>query len=348
MYTDWPSAQAQITGWTKPKHKSFATRSEAEAFVKAGKSDGRAISSVTITMAQPESEDVKSNSQKSSKGESTPPTKKLKKNGDTSVPTAQAFEDGENITYAPGEAPLPADAEDGFDSHVFLNPETGKLENKSEKMLNATKMMPKKDSPTGMLNIYTDGSSLGNGQLGSSAGVGVFFGPGDTRYTTLHTFSDQPLPIYVPQNLTPAIRNVSAPLVGPRQTNQRAELTAIQKALDLAPLDRSVTIFSDSNYAINCATTWSKTWRKNGWVTSAKKPVENKDIVELIVERIDTRDACGVTTEFKWLKGHANDPGNVAADALAVNGAREARNRARSEASTSALPAADYDEEYEA
>ena len=129
-----------------------------------------------------------------------------------------------------------------------------------------------------------------------------------------------------------ASRNVSAPLSGPRQTNQRAELTAIQKALDLAPIDRPVTIHSDSNYAINCVTVWYKTWRNNGWLTSAKKPVENKDIVEPIVERIEIRLECGVSTEFKWLKGHANDPGNVAADALAVNGAREGRDRARVDA----------------
>jgi ribonuclease HI len=30
--------------------------------------------------------------------------------------------------------------------------------------------------------IYTDGSSLGNGRSGASAGVGVFFGVGDPRY----------------------------------------------------------------------------------------------------------------------------------------------------------------------
>src|SRR6185436_20226168 len=39
VYTDWPSAQAQIKGWTKPKHRRFATRSEAEAFV-ADRSNG--------------------------------------------------------------------------------------------------------------------------------------------------------------------------------------------------------------------------------------------------------------------------------------------------------------------
>lgn len=60
-------------------------------------------------------------------------------------------------------------------------------------------------------------------------------------------------------------------------------------------------------------------------MTSARRPVENRDIVEPIVGRINERNRCGVLTEFRWLKGHANHPGNVAADALAVKGAREAR-----------------------
>lgn len=37
-------------------------------------------------------------------------------------------------------------------------------------------------SGTGVLTIYTDGSSLANGRRGARAGVGVFFGPGDKRY----------------------------------------------------------------------------------------------------------------------------------------------------------------------
>ena len=47
--------------------------------------------------------------------------------------------------------------------------------------------------------IYTDGSSLGNGKVGSQAGLGVFFGVNDPR-------------------------NVSERLGGEPQTNQRAEL----------------------------------------------------------------------------------------------------------------------------
>lgn len=50
--------------------------------------------------------------------------------------------------------------------------------------------------------------------------------------------------------------------------------------------------------------------------------MENKDLVEPIIARIRERNMCRAKTDFKWIKGHANDPGNVAADLLAVQGSR--------------------------
>jgi ribonuclease HI len=117
-------------------------------------------------------------------------------------------------------------------------------------------------------------------------------------------------------------RNVSEPLRGNRQTNQRAELTAVARALDHVPIDRSVLIHTDSNYSIKCLTEWFQKWEKNNWKSSSGKDVENKDLVEPIIARIRERDMCRAKTDFKWIKGHANDPGNVAADLLAVQGSR--------------------------
>lgn len=54
-----------------------------------------------------------------------------------------------------------------------------------------------------------------------------------------------------------------------------------------------------------------------------KKPVENRDLIEPILQRIDERKLMRADTKFEWIKGHADDAGNVAADSLAVNGARE-------------------------
>lgn len=120
--------------------------------------------------------------------------------------------------------------------------------------------------------------------------------------------------------------NISETLPGTRQTNQRAELTAIQRALESVPRNRDVAIITDSRYAIDCVTTWYINWRKNGWKTSAGKAVENKDLVENVLSKIEERNRLKVQTLFEWIKGHANNPGNVAADKLAVGGARQGAN----------------------
>jgi ribonuclease HI len=115
--------------------------------------------------------------------------------------------------------------------------------------------------------------------------------------------------------------NISEPLDGPRQTNQRAELTAILRAVQIAPKDQDLEIITDSSYSINCCTVWIKGWIKNAWKTSTGKDVENKDLVLYIKTLLNEREALGSETIFTWIKGHDNNPGNEAADRLAVAGA---------------------------
>lgn len=63
-------------------------------------------------------------------------------------------------------------------------------------------------------------------------------------------------------------------------------------------------------------------WQRNGWMTR-DGPVKNKDLVQAIRALLSERDARGVPTQFTWVKGHSNDPGNHAADGLAVAGAMQ-------------------------
>ncbi|KAK8200628.1 hypothetical protein M8818_005942 [Zalaria obscura] len=298
VYTDWQSASEQIRGWTKPKHKAFTTRAEAEAFVYAGGNvDGAFGSPIGSGAGTPSGNAAKKQKKKAGKGDSHAPSE----------------EPGD---YEPGEGPLPPDTEDGFDPRITLNPATGKIEYKTAEQARATKWHASGPADTGMLRIYTDGSALGNGGNGAIAGVGVYFGPNDSR-------------------------NVSEPLKGERQTNQRAELTAILRALELAPRDRPVTIYSDSSYAIKCVTEWFQKWRSNGWLNSSKKPVENKDLIEKVLALLEERERIGRAAgddvsegkgrsrvQFVWVKGHKDDPGNIAADGLAVAGAKEAKEMA--------------------
>lgn len=113
---------------------------------------------------------------------------------------------------------------------------------------------------------------------------------------------------------------MNGPVPGPRQTNQRAELLAIQRAFEVAPKSHHVRIITDSRYAISCITDWSKRWKLNDWKTAEGKSVENKDLIEPIIKMVDERSSLSVETRFVWTKGHSGNEGNEAADKLAVAG----------------------------
>ena len=98
-------------------------------------------------------------------------------------------------------------------------------------------------------------------------------------------------------------------------------MTAVLRALEKVSTNQKVRIFTDSKYSISCATEWYVNWQKNGWRTK-DGPVKNRDLVEAIRAKIDERDDIGTKTYFQWVKGHAGTAGNVAADNLAVEGAR--------------------------
>jgi ribonuclease HI len=353
VYTEWTQAQAQIRGIKKPRHKKFNTRAEAEAFVAAGTKANGLDPSDHIT---PEEEIRRLIVQNSAPG--------LQVNG------ACAPVDKDGNPYKAGRGPLPPGAEDGYDPNIKLASD-GTIVERTEEEKSMTKMMTKVPNPPGMLRIFTDGSSLSNGQAGARAGVGVYFGPQDPKYANSpsskfkskskpkpirYTASKKLQPLYTmdwaarqqgyddgPEKDRPhgedddgseeekekltnwRYRNVSEALKGSKQTNQRAELTAILRALDIAPRHREVTIYTDSKYAIDCVTNWYRNWVKNGWVNSKGKPVENKDLVADIRERIEEREQLAKVTYFVWVKGHAQNPGNIAADRLAVEGALSGR-----------------------
>lgn len=101
------------------------------------------------------------------------------------------------------------------------------------------------------------------------------------------------------------------------------------RALEIAPKDRDLEIITDSNYSINCVTVWYTGWKNRDWKTSTGKEVENQDLIKGIRTLIEERDNNDpkVETKFTWIKGHDDDPGNVAADKLAVAGANLAKAR---------------------
>ena len=96
-------------------------------------------------------------------------------------------------------------------------------------------------------------------------------------------------------------------------TNQRMELTAPIEGLRALPERRTVAIYSDSAYVINCfRDKWYERWRQNGWRNSQKKPVENRDLWEALLAEVERHDVT-------WHKvaGHSGHELNDRADALA-------------------------------
>jgi ribonuclease HI len=96
-------------------------------------------------------------------------------------------------------------------------------------------------------------------------------------------------------------------------TNQRMELTAPIEGLRALAGRRRVAIHSDSAYVVNCfRDRWYDRWRKNGWLSVQKKPVENRDLWEALIGLVEQHDVT-------WHKvaGHSGDPLNDRADALA-------------------------------
>lgn len=65
-------------------------------------------------------------------------------------------------------------------------------------------------------------------------------------------------------------------------------------------------------------------WESNGWKTH-KGPVQNRDLVEMVLKEIRKRKAQGTETQIRWVKGHDSQHGNVEADELAVRGANDAK-----------------------
>ena len=100
-------------------------------------------------------------------------------------------------------------------------------------------------------------------------------------------------------------------------TNNRMELMAVIEGLSALKRPCKVSVYLDSEYVRKGITEWIHGWKAKGWKTAAKQPVKNADLWQ----RLDALVHDGVhQIEWHWVKGHAGDPGNERADALANRG----------------------------
>ncbi|WP_462324763.1 ribonuclease HI [Desulfoplanes sp.] len=138
------------------------------------------------------------------------------------------------------------------------------------------------------VNAYTDGSALGN--------------PGPGGWGTV---------------LKHAKKNKELSGGFSRTTNNRMELLAAIKALETLTQKANVDLYTDSKYLCDAVNKhWIRGWVKNGWKTSAKKPVKNQDLWTRLIPLLDKHEV-----HFHWVKGHSGHPENERCDALAKEAA---------------------------
>ena len=98
-------------------------------------------------------------------------------------------------------------------------------------------------------------------------------------------------------------------------TNNRMELTALIKALEIVNQKCKINIFTDSKYlcdGINKG--WAENWRKNNWKKSDNKPAINPDLWEKLLNLLQNHEY-----KINWVKGHAGHAENELCDKLATD-----------------------------
>lgn len=129
----------------------------------------------------------------------------------------------------------------------------------------------------GIINIYTDGACSGNQNESNVGGWGALLEYGQH---TKEIFGGEL-----------------------NTTNNRMEMTALIKALEaITKTHQTIRVFSDSSYLVDCFNKkWYLKWKENGWKTSKKTDVDNRDLWEALLKLIETHDV-----SFFRVKGHVN------------------------------------------
>jgi ribonuclease HI len=98
-------------------------------------------------------------------------------------------------------------------------------------------------------------------------------------------------------------------------TNNRMELQAAIEGLAALKRPCRVALYTDSEYLRKGITEWLNGWKRNGWKTSARKPVKNQDLWQRLDHEVTRHEI-----RWHWVKGHSGHPENERADALANRG----------------------------
>lgn len=104
-------------------------------------------------------------------------------------------------------------------------------------------------------------------------------------------------------------------------TNNQMELMAALRALEYVSTEKivgDIVVHSDSSYMINGITKWVVGWKKKGWITSTKTPVENRALWEGLDTVIAHLNASGMQVRWQYVGGHIGVKGNERCDVIAT------------------------------
>ncbi|MCP5246003.1 MAG: ribonuclease HI [Burkholderiales bacterium] len=154
-----------------------------------------------------------------------------------------------------------------------------------------------KEKEDKVVEIYTDGACKGN--------------PGIGGWGALLKYGAREQEIFGGEKLT---------------TNNRMELLAVIRALELLKRPCNVRLHTDSQYVHKGISQWIQTWKARNWKTADNKPVKNVDLWKLLDQLSQNHDIT-----WLWVRGHAGHEGNERADMLANQGVEKINAKCQAE-----------------
>lgn len=139
------------------------------------------------------------------------------------------------------------------------------------------------ENKTPTIEIYTDGSCLGN--------------PGRGGWGAILIWGDHQKKISGGKKET---------------TNNQMELQAVIEGLKALKKPSEIIIYTDSQYVKNGITEWIKKWQMNGWKTANRKPVKNMELWQELGLEVDKHKI-----KWQWVKAHNGNKYNEMVDELA-------------------------------
>ena len=133
------------------------------------------------------------------------------------------------------------------------------------------------------VKLYTDGACSGN--------------PGQGGWGAVIIYKD-------------SIRKISG--YSPETTNNIMELTAVIEGIGMLKERCEIDVYTDSKYIVDAVNGWLANWIRNGWITSAKKPVKNVSYWKSIIELSEKHNI-----KWHWVKGHDGNTYNEECDRMA-------------------------------